>query len=1274
MVGVFLNRVIKYFYAQKIIFVVIILALLSLFIVGTLKIDINENIFSTLPKGNSFTKFNKLIDQGDLSNQLIFSVKIKQKDLENIETLTTNFAESLNKYANNYIKNIVIVRPNIEQKIYNYFYNEFPKFISDDYYSFIKSKINKDSISVSLANSQRSLLSPGGFIFKEFILNDPIYITSDFFNQLKNETNFSNLNIEDGYVFSENKEEILITAKTSFSQSNNIKNVELYDVLTQFKTNWNTTYPTNTVDYFGTFQISAENGIQVKKDTLFTLIFTIIIILLILFVFYRKLLIPIYFMLPILFGGLFALGSIGFFKHEISGISLATGAVVFGIIMDFSFHFFTHLQHSKSISETVKEIASPLFTGAFTTIMAFLALLFTNSPVLQDFGLFAALSITGAVIFTLTGLPIILKLFKFNYSSLSVKNRNFEISIPEKHQKLLVLMVVVITSVLLYFSFDIQFDGNLEKLSLHSQRLKDKEKEFVGINPETERKLYLFSEGATYEQANLVNYKLYQKIQKLQSEDKIISLFSTAKFIIPDSIASYRKAQWQSFWEINKTELFNEFDQASNKLGFNSSAFVPFKEWISSTSKNITIEQEIYDELGLNDFVTIQDTQTTFISTIVVKKALFSDVLDKLSKIEGVSSFNKTEVATELLSIVKDDFNFILIISSLLVFISLLIIYGRIELALFTFIPMVISWIWILGIASIFDIKFNFVNIVIATFIFGLGDDFSIFVTDGLLNKYKYKKNSLGSYNIAIILSALTTMVGTGVLFFAKHPAIYSVSLISVLGIFCILIISIIVQPFLFSLFVQKRIETKKTPITLVAFLVSIFEFTWFVFGCIIIYSILLIIFILPLPKDKKRKLLNIVISISTWSVIYSAPHVKKTIFNRDLLDLNKPSIIIANHTSFLDILLLLMLNPKIIIMVKGWVYNSILFGSIVRYAGYIYVGDNPVEDLEKIKKRIEDGYSLAIFPEGSRSENDDIGRFHKGAFYLANELNLDITPVLIHGASYVLPKSEFFVRHGNLNLKVLPRIKADDKTWGDTFGKRTKSISKHFKQEYLKFKDEQENGKKLFSRVFANYIYKGPVIEWYIKLKWKLEVKNFDNYNHLLLDKSTILDVGCGYGYLSYFLHYKNVNRKITGVDYDEDKISIASNGFDKTNNLTFKHIDINNYTFETFDAILFNDVLHYFSKEKQLQLLEKSVLNLNKEGIILIRDGITDFKEKHKKTKLTEFLSTKIFSFNKKEENFHFFSSDDIKSFAKKHNLTFQMEEHSNKTSNVLFILRKI
>lgn len=1273
MLSKFINNVINFFYKNKIVFALVIFSLLSIFIIGTFKIKINENIFSTLPKGNSFTKFSQLIDQGDLSNQIVFSLKVNDNDVEELNVLTDALTDSINIHAKSYLKDIVVVRPDIEKKVYNYFYYNFPKFIDDDYYRQIENKIQKDTINIALANSQRNLLAPGGFLFKEFVLKDPINITSDFFNKLNEETNFSKINIDNGYAFSENKEELLITAKTSFNLSNNKKNVTLYNQLNDLKKNWNIQHPNHQVDYFGTFQIGAENSIQIKKDTFLTIILTLIVILLILFVFYRKLLIPIYFILPAVFGGLFALGIIGFFKPEISGISLATGAVVFGIIMDFSFHFFTHLQHSKSITETIKEVSAPLLTGAFTTIMAFGALLFTNSIVLQDFGLFAALSLIGAVIFTLTGLPIILTLFRYNYSDIKDKNKDFSISIPNRFRKLFLAVVALLTVVFLYFSFDIQFDGDLDNLSFHRQNLKNKEKELMGMNPEIEKKLYLFAEANSFERANQINYMLFQKIQELQTNKKISSSISISKFIVPDSVSDYRLAKWDAFWKTHQTTTFDNLDVVSDSLGFNAQAFIPFKEWIAHSNKNEINQKNIINELGLADFINEQDTHTTIISTVVVHKKLLSEVQQKLTQINGVSTFNKAEVAKDLLAVVKNDFNFIFIISSLLVFISLLIIYGRIELALFTFIPMVISWIWILGIASIFDIKFNFVNIVIATFVFGLGDDFSIFVTDGLLSKYKYKKNTLGSYHTAIILSAITTMVGTGVLFFAKHPAIHSVAIISVLGIFCILIISIILQPFLFDIFIQNRIENKKTPITLVAFIVSVFEFSWFVFGCAITYIILIVLIVLPLPKKKKRLFLNTMLSLSSWSVIYSAPHVRKTIYNRDLLDLKIPSIIIANHTSFLDILLLLMLSPKIIIVVKDWVYKSVFFGPLVRYAGFVYVGDGPEKNLTTIKERIKDGYSLLIFPEGSRSETDNIRRFHKGAFFLANELKLDITPILIHGASYVLPKSEFFVRHGNLNLKVLPRIKANDLSWGDTFGQRTKSISTYFKKEYDTFKDEEGTAKKLFSRVFANYIYKGPILEWYVRIKWKLESKNFDNYNLLLKDKINILDVGCGYGYLSYFLHYKNPNRKIFAVDYDDEKINIAKNGFDKTEHLQFKQLDITTYPFEKFDAILLNDVLHYFSEEKQKQLLEKCALSLTKNGIILIRDGITDLEKNHKKTKLTEQLSTNIFSFNKKEEKFHFFSSTDIRNFANQHHFLFQMEQHSNKTSNVLFTLEK-
>ena len=122
--------------------------------------------------------------------------------------------------------------------------------------------------------------------------------------------------------------------------------------------------------------------------------------------------------------------------------------------------------------------------------------------------------------------------------------------------------------------------------------------------------------------------------------------------------------------------------------------------------------------------------------------------------------------------------------TSILVFSVLLLTYGRIELTLVSFIPMFISWVWILGIMGIAGIQFNIINIIISALIFGLGDDYSLFIMDGLLQEYKTGKKNLSSYKSSIFLSAITTIAGLGVLIFARHPALRSIAVISIIGIY----------------------------------------------------------------------------------------------------------------------------------------------------------------------------------------------------------------------------------------------------------------------------------------------------------------------------------------------------------------------------------------------------------------------------------------------------------------------------------------------------------
>ena len=1277
MLGDLLLRLNKFLSSHKAAFFLSLLVIVSILVAGIARLKVTESIFATLPKGKSFEEFNRLVESKNIINQIIFSLEVPaETDADAARELAGNFTDSLGRYTNGYVRNIQAERPNVQEDVYQYVYSHFPVLIEPAYYQHIQSRIASDSIRASVASAYNQLLTPGGSFLKQFVLNDPLGITGQYFRELNAANNSGAMVMDDGIMFSADRKSILIFASTSFDSGSSDKNVELFELMEAFKTRWNRHHRYNKFTYFGTFEIAARNAIQVKQDSYFTSFLALAGILVLLIAYYRKLLIPIYITMPGIFGALFALGIIGYIRPEISGISLATGAVIFGILLDYAFHFFTHLRHTHSIPVAIKEVSGPLLTGSFTTVMAFSALHFANSTVLQDFGLFASLALFGAAVFTLTALPVVLSSTRFDVQKIPGEQRSFRIpTIPDKWRGATLAGIAVLTVIFLYFSGGTEFDASFENLSIQDAELSGREEALTGINPQKQKRIYVFASDPRRSVAEQVNHNAWQKLAELRSEGRIKSFVSSGSLLIPQDLKRERMRRWQDFWTPGRTDsTFRVLNQAAAKNGFNAYAFNDFKGWIAGRSSSNVSLDTLFNELGVDNLIDIKASGTTFISTVVLDQAKLTDVKKELRAIKGVELFDRGELAGELLTMVKDDFNYLLLISASIVFFTLLVVYGRIELTLLSFLPMVISWIWILGIAAILGIKFNFVNVIVTTFIFGLGDDFSIFVTDGLLSKYKSGKDTLRSYQSAIALSATTTIIGTGVLIFAKHPAIHSISLISVLGIVCILFISFVFQPVFFDLFVQKRIVKKKAPVTMLPFLISLSSFTYFLSGCLFLHSKLVTILLLPMSKKKKKAAINNSLSFYAKTVIYSGPHVKKNISGRENLDMSKPVIFIANHTSFLDILLGIMLHPKIVLMVKGWVYKSPFFGPIIRYAGYVYSEDGPEENIEKVRELVADGYSVLIFPEGTRSEDGNIVRFHKGAFYLAEQLNLDIQPILLHGAHDVLPKNDFLIRAGALNVRVLPRITYADARWGETLRDKTKHIAAFFKQEFAAFKDEMEDSTYLKHKIFTNYVFKGPVLEWYFKIKWKLESKNFTYYNELIGDRKRILDVGCGYGYLSFFLHYKNEERVITGIDYDGDKIEIAENGYNKTGTLRFVSQDIMAFDLGTQDVIFLNDLLHYLSKEKQRILLDRCAAAMAPDGLLFIRDGITDLTNKHQNTQKTEALSTGLFAFNRKTDDFHFFSSQDIRDFAARYRFGYEMQEHSANTSNVLFVLRKL
>jgi len=172
-------------------------------------------------------------------------------------------------------------------------------------------------------------------------------------------------------------------------------------------------------------------------------------------------------------------------------------------------------------------------------------------------------------------------------------------------------------------------------------------------------------------------------------------------------------------------------------------------------------------------------------------------------------------LTSAIINNLSDNFNYIGWACGLIVFFFLWFSLGCIELAILSFLPMAISWVWILGIMSLFGIQFNVVNIILATFIFGQGDDYTIFMTEGCQYEYAYRRKMLSSYKYSIIISALIMFVGIGALIIAKHPALYSLAEVTIIGMFSVVLMAYLFPPLIFRWLVSSNGKERLRPITI---------------------------------------------------------------------------------------------------------------------------------------------------------------------------------------------------------------------------------------------------------------------------------------------------------------------------------------------------------------------------------------------------------------------------------------------------------------------------
>lgn len=162
-----------------------------------------------------------------------------------------------------------------------------------------------------------------------------------------------------------------------------------------------------------------------------------------------------------------------------------------------------------------------------------------------------------------------------------------------------------------------------------------------------------------------------------------------------------------------------------------------------------------------------------------------------------------------------------------------------------------------------------------------------------------------------------------------------------------------------------------------------------------------------------------------------------------DLVDVRRsgvpypePCVVVANHPSLLDIIVLLVDMPNAVCLFKRKSLDNPVLSGFLRQAGYVEAMDGTVEGNRRVvgdcRRRLDEGHHVVIFPEGTRSPTAvDMGRFRITAFHVALKAGVPIQPIAIHCAPLFLGKGQgwlaFCRRLNRMRISYLPVIRPED-------------------------------------------------------------------------------------------------------------------------------------------------------------------------------------------------------------------------------------------------------
>ena len=1237
------------------------------------RIDLEEDILGILPQRDPIVDdYKYTVRKFHQIDRVYIDVGITNADPETLARVADEFYSGL---ATNTAFGQITYRIEIgdQRTIINFLTGALPNLFTEADANSLAQKLETNSVHDFLTNSRRKLAGPEGMVLKDVIAADPVGMSALVIAKvIPLQTGFGDAHVEDGRLTSSDGRHVLMMAEPNFPSADSKKSAVLVTEMLRAAREVEKEFPGVHVAITGGHRMALDNSTFIRRDATRCMVLAISAMFILCFTAYRRRWLAVVTFLPSLFGTLMAGAVLALVDEHLSAIAIGFASMAIGITVDYGIYVVYHLDNAACDRETAGKIVGrlvlPTAIGALTIIAAFIVLATSPMSGYQQLGIFGAVGVLMSAVFALIVLPLIVPLPKKNdeLSQLRFTHwmENFH-AWQKRRRPLLLLGVLILTVVTIFGVKKLRFEGDISKLNGVTESTRADDKLITQTWGDALGMTLVVARGKTVDDALAQNDRAAEILAQQKNVTGVYSLAAICPSLADQEVNIQR---WQKFWTpVRQENLRQTLQQVGGELGFRPDAFAPF--WKSVEEKPVMITLDMFRgtplEQALSERVAV-GTNDTAISTLI-KLADRSQAGALRDALPGFILIDQKNFADHIAALAKNGMGHFALWTVVAVGAIVYFALGSIELVFATLLPIGFGLLWTLGLMGLLGLPINVMNCVFVIFVIGMGEDYSVFLATSKLDEWHGHPPRIHATSASVLISAATTIFGFAVLIFAKHPVLFSMGTTVLLGMACAFAATLVITPLCMDLLLFKNPPRGAPrwwhPLGTLWVLVHLGG------SQIFLYYILRPILKIISPRTADEKLR----CATRWmarGVVKWMPFGKLEFQNITPQTFSPPCIVISNHQSAVDVMLVVSLPADVRQTAKKRVFDEPMLGIGCKLLGHVMVEPNdPDTTLRRCREKLTEGACVHFYPEGTRSHDGYVQRFHRGAFELAVELNQEILPVILCDTNTAMPRDAYWFEPYHATVRAWPRVTPQnfDYALGSTaLMRHCETIIRDALQKQL---DELNTPRVVRRKVQRLYRYQGKFVEQFVHWKMKMDPM-FDALDAVVPRNGFVLDLGCGYGVATHWLAQFTDGRSFLGLDYDENKIRVAQRTAPESPRIKFETGDILNCDYTACDTILLLDVLHYWTPEKQQMILNKARQALRPGGKLILRDAARAENEAHQRVDFWEKIATRI-GHNNTVEGLHFQTRAELEAALRQAGFAqWELKHGAGRDSNVLLV----